>query len=494
MVCVHLNFDLLLKNCKIIIPKLGIIEGDIGIKGGKISSLSRSIEKSSANKIINVNNKIVFPGVIDAHSHIGIYRPFNQDAISESKAAVTGGITTILSYFRTGTHYLNISGPYREVYKKVLELSEHSFITDYGFHLAPMNAEHLNEINTLVKDFGVSSFKYFLSYRGIELKGDYFKRGAVEEKSLVRKETYDLGFLFILMKKIAELNREINNIRLSLHCEDPEIIRVSMEEAKKNFEEGKISPLEAYNRARPPLSEALAIAQAITLANYTDCPINILHITSQMALETASKLLKAYNTADVSLEVVIAYLVLTTDIKADTLAKINPPIRRKDDVEALWNGIENGWIDIVGSDNATVQIENKRGDIWSALPGFGENCLLLPILISEGYHKRKLPLTRVAELVAYNPSKVYGLYPRKGTLTLGSDADFAIVDLNKKERVTPDILNSAQEFTPFEGMEVKGWPVMTIIRGEIVFEEGNVIGKPGFGKYVKRPVEFHERS
>ena len=136
----------------------------------------------------------------------------------------------------------------------------------------------------------------------------------------------------------------------------------------------------------------------------------------------------------------------------------------------------------------------KKGDLWHAMPGFGGFSLMFPVLVTEGYWKRGVSLERIAELSALNPAVYHGLYPRKGTIMVGSDADLAIVDINKEQKVTQEVLRSAQDFSPFEGLELKGWAECTILRGKVIFENGNVIGEPGYGTYLKRPVGLHQES
>lgn len=486
-----MRFELIVKNGKIVFPTGGVVDGDIGVVDGRIAAIARDLNSRDAERVIDASGKVVMPGVVDGHEHIGIYRPFKEDAVSESRSAVTGGVTTILSYFRTGRHYLNVSGPYRDILGKLLDLSRDSFITDYGFNLAPMSLTHIEEIPDLVKEFGVATFKYYMFYKGMELRGSEYRGRGVEREYLLSEEPYDNGFLYNVMDRISSVNREGYAARLSIHCEDPEIIRVHMPQAMERLKRGEINDLEAYSQARPPKAEAVSIATAISIAKATGCPINILHVSSGEALEAAVKYSNELRDLDIVLEAVIHHLVLTTDRDVGTFGKVNPPIRSREDVEALWEGIARGYISVVGSDHAAAPRSIKEGDVWTAMPGFGGNTLILPVMISEGYFRRGLPLDHIARLVSYNPAKIHGLQPRKGDISLGADADLVIVDLDAEKKVTPEILNSAQEYTPFEGLQLKGWPYATIIRGEVVFEDGEVIGKPGHGEYIKRPVEKH---
>jgi dihydropyrimidinase/allantoinase len=166
---------------------------------------------------------------------------------------------------------------------------------------------------------------------------------------------------------------------------------------------------------------------------------------------------------------------------------VNPPIRTAADNEALWKGVLSGHINQIVSDHACCMLEMKQGGTWNALPGFGGTALIYPILVSEGFHKRKLPLHRIAELVSAGPARNFALYPKKGSIAVGMDADMTVLDPNIEAPVTGKRLLSAQDHTPFEGFMVKGWPTETIRGGQLVYQNGKVLGGMD-GKFIKRPV------
>ncbi len=479
------HHDLIIKGAVAIIPGLGAARVDIGIADEKIVTLSEDIPVSAAEEVIDAKGKVVFPGAIDSHFHVGIYRPFAEDATSESAAAVTGGVTTILSYFRTGSHYLHKTGPYREIFPEVLALSRERFLTDYSYHLAIMTDEHLNEVDALIESSGVSTFKYYMFYKNLDLAGT-----SVRGTDYIMADAYDYGFLYQLMRKIAEAARRYHGrgrIALSLHCENPELIRVTLSEMKRQ----EHADLQAFSAARPPLAERLAIQEAGVLAQATRCPINLLHLSSREAIQAALTLRRECPDLDIVCEVTLHHLTLTEAIGFGVLGKVNPPLRTREDVEFLWRAIAHGHVDTVVSDHACLTRAMKGEEMWSALPGFGGTSLLYPLMISEGFYKRGLPLERIADLVAQNPARAHGLWPQKGTIAVGSDADLTIIDMEKEQVVNPEILNSVQDFTPFEGMLVKGWPILTLIRGHVVFEKGRVVGRPGIGRFIKRPIGLH---
>ena len=479
-------YDLVVKNGNLVIPKIGVTKADIGIVKEKISAISKGIEVKEASKVIDASGRYVFPGAVDSHFHIGIFRPMDEDAMSESKSAVWGGVTTICSYFRTGKNYLNKLGPYREIFPEVLEKSKNSFYTDFVYHLAIMTPDQINEIEMLVTEYGVSTFKYFMFYKMLDLTG-----AAGGDKYLMLNTSYDLGFLYNYLKEVARVNEkygEYGGARLSIHCEQPEIINVATQYMRQH--ETK-NPLKDYSDARPTFSEKMAIKEAEVLAVQTNCPVNLLHLSSNDAIEAGKEAVERNPKLNILLEATLHHLGLSNDIKYGRLGKVNPPIREREDVDALWEAVINNDIKTVVSDHACATKKIKEGDLWTSLAGFGGTEIMFPLLLTEGYRKRGVSLQRIAELTSCNPALYHGLYPKKGTIAVGSDADLAIIDLDKEKEVSVDTLHSAQDFTPFEGIRYKGWPVYTVLRGKVIFENDKIIGKAGDGQYVKRPVRFH---
>ncbi len=481
------KYDLIIKGGNVVIPFIGTKVVDIGIKNGIIVAIGAEIPISDGLKFIDATHRYVFPGAIDSHFHMGIYRPFIDDAVSESSAAASGGVTTILSYFRTGRDYLNKSGSYREILPELLDLSSKSFLVDYGYHLACFTEQQLSEIEWLVAEGGISTFKYYMFYKLLTLAG------ATPEANnyLMIDNHVDFGFLFKFMHAVARVDKLYNDygkISLSVHCENPEIIRATMEQVQQN-PSGNL--MKDYSNARPPWQEELAINEVAIMARQANCHVNLLHLSSQKSVEAGLDVCKRYPEIDFLLEGTLHHLSLSHDMPLDQKAKVNPPLRAESDVEFLWQSVLNNSIKTVVSDHACATLEKKEGDLWTSMPGFGGTSLMFPVLITEGYHKRGLPLHRIAEISAANPALYHNLYPKKGALMVGSDADFAIVDIETEYPVTLEKLHSAQKFSPELGMSYKGWPVCTVSRGRIIFENGKILGRPGDGQFVKRPVKLH---
>lgn len=481
------SYSMVIKGGNLVVPFVGVRQADIGVADGKIAAIEADIDPASAGQVIDATGRYVFPGAVDSHYHVGIYRPFAEDAASESASSASGGVTTILTYFRTGRDYLNKMGSYKEILPELLALSANAFRTDYGFHLALFTDGHLEEIEWLVREGGVSTFKYYMFYKLLTLAG------ATPEANnyLMIDNPVDFGFLYKFMKEVGRVHRLYQKngpISLSIHCENPEIIRATQAEVKAN---PSGNPMRDYSNARPPWQEELAINEAAIIAHHTGCPVNLLHLSSRKAVEAGMDVVHRYPEIPFLLEGTLHHLGLSHEMDLAQTAKVNPPLRSPADVDYLWQAVANGTIRTVVSDHACATLEKKKGDLWTSLPGFGGTSLMFPVLVTEGYHRRGIPLERIAELSSANPAIAHNLYPKKGAIAVGSDADFAVVDIDSEKSVTLENLHTAQQFSPELGMSFKGWTETTILRGKVIYHQGEVVGQPGCGEYIKRPVRLH---
>ena len=483
-------YDLLIKNVRVVRPgESAPREADIAIAGEKFVRIAPNLGADAAS-VYDGKGCLAFPGVVDAHMHTGIYAPLAEDAVSESRAAAQGGVTTSLNYFRTGQYYLNKGGPYLDFFPEVLRLSQGRFHVDYGYHLAPMDATHIREIAQLIERHGVASFKIFMFYGSHGLHG----RSDSQRDFLMigPEERYDYAHFEFIMRGVQAARERFPakaaQISLSLHCETAEIMTAY---TKLVESDGKLQGLAAYHAARPPHSEGLAVFIASYLANETALPtINLLHLSSRKALEAALKMQQVFPHIDFRREVTIGHLILDVNSRAGVLAKVNPPIRPRDDVEYLWQQLLAGKVDWVVSDHACCRHETKAaknalGNIWLAKSGFGGTEYLLPALVSEGT-KRGLSYNRVAELTSRNPAQRFGLNG-KGDIAEGLDADVVLVDPKESWTIRAAESQSTQGYTPFEGIELGARVKATFLRGELVCENGNIVGKPR-GQYLHRPT------
>jgi allantoinase len=305
------------------------------------------------------------------------------------------------------------------------------------------------------------------------------------------RERYDLAHFEFIMRAVQAARErypaKASQISLSLHCETAEIMTAYTKIAES---QNKLKGLAAYHAARPPHSEGLAVFIAAYLANEAALPnINLLHLSSRKALEAALQMQAVFPHIDFRREVTIGHLMLDVGSKAGALAKVNPPIRPREDVEFLWQKLAEGKIDWVVSDHACCRHETKAaknalGNIWLAKSGFGGTEYLLPALVSEGT-KRGLSLNRIAALTSLNPARRFGVNA-KGDIAEGLDADLALVDPAERWTIRARDSASTQGYTPFEGLELSARVKATFLRGALVCENGNVLGKP-LGRYLHRP-------
>ena len=486
-------FELLIKNARLARPgRDSDTPMDVAVRAGRIAALGVKLGVDAA-EVHDAGGKLLFPGVVDSHMHVGIYAPLAEDARSESRAAATGGVTSMLTYFRTGRYYLNRNGSYRSFYPEVLSRSAGNYWVDYGYHIAPIERGHIDEMEWLLEQ-GVPSFKIFMFYGGYGLHGK--TDGAAQREFLMigDDEDYDIAHFEFVMRSAAKLAREYpelaEHISVSLHCELAEILNAYTRIARAD---PSLTGLRAYSAARPPHSEGLAVWIAAYLAGETEClNVNLLHLSSRKAMEAAFTMQETFPRIRFSREVTIGHLLLDYDTDAGCRAKVNPPIRSREDVEFLWQAVLDRKVDWVVSDHACCAAEQKTGgraaddpdNIWVSKSGFGGTEYLLSGLFSEG-SRRGMPPSQIAELLCSNPARRYGLH-RKGDIAVGFDADLVLLDPEASFRVRAEASESAQGYTPFEGQTLTGKVVSTWLRGQLVYRDGEVLGPPR-GEYLRRP-------
>ena len=484
--------ELVVKNVRVVRPGQPRVERlDLGVAGGRFVRLAPDIPAAEAAEVYDARGRLGFPGVVDAHTHVGIYGPLADDAVTESRAGVSGGVTTMLTYFRTGQYYLNRSGPYAEFFPEVLRLSDGRYHCDYGYHLAPITAAHVDEMEALATRHGVPSFKIFMFYGGYGLHGQAGPDAQRRFLMIGPEDHYDLAHFEFVLRAAGHVQRahpaRAEHVSVSLHCEVADILDAYTRLVARD---PSLSGLRAYSAARPPHAEGLAVWIAAYLASEAACAnVNLLHLSSRKALEAARMMAGVFPHVDFRREVTVGHLLLDVDAPAGAYAKVNPPIRPREDVEFLWRAVLEGQVDWIVSDHACCAEEVKeagrgRGDVWLAKAGFGGTEYLLSGVFSEG-SKRGLPYHRMAELLAFNPARRYGLL-HKGDIAPGFDADLALLDPERRFTVRAADSPSAQGYTPFEGQELSGQVTATFLRGRLAWEDGRVVG-PARGRYIRRP-------
>ena len=399
----------------------------------------------------------VFSGLIDAHLHFGFGEKITEYS-TETAYAAQGGFSTILGYF------LN-NEAYADVYRREQEYARTRCHVDYGFHFSTANELHIAELGKYVSDYGVTSFKYFMNFKG-------------EEGRYLGLDGTDDGFFLDLLGESARVGKPV----IVCHTENIEIVN----RTRLKVQSAGGSTLKDWAACKPAVTESEPAIRAMYFAERLGAKVYFPHISSRLALDEIRLWRKRY--ADVTVETCPHYLTHTEDSELAGMGKANPPLRSKDDLEALWEALADGTVDVVASDHVPRKKATKDKPLWLASQGFPGTATILPVLLSEGYHKRKLPLRRICQLLTSGPAKIFHLDPVKGRLAAGADADFAIVDLEKERVVKAEELGSYSDYSLYDGWKFKGWPVRTIVRGVTVMDNGKIVGPGGHGKYLWRRV------
>ena len=451
-------YDLVLTGGQTVRPN-GVCREDVAIRKGRIAALLTDSSHLKASRRIDCREKFIFPGMIDAHVHMGRYgQSFSKDCHTESEAAATGGVTTMIVFLiEPGSNCAILP-------QRIREIESNSRI-DIGIHAVVMSEEHLTEIPACANDFDISSFKFFMAYKG---KDANYLQGVGD------------GFLYRGLREVAR----IPSARVVIHPENMDIIEVVREELEKA---GRIDG-EAWHDSRPRLAEEDGIQRALLFSEHLGVSNTIPHMSIGSGVSIVDHHRKSRNskTGNVTVETCGHYLHLTKDRLTGTLGKVNPPLRERSDIRKLWEGLASGAVDFLGSDHCSYKMDVKGYDVWTARPGLPGIGMTVPILLTEGVAKNRRSLPRMAEVTSYNTARNYGLFPRKGIIRQGSDADLMVIDLEKRVQVSTTMLNSHADYTPYEGFVSHGWPTLTIAGGEVIQENGQVLKTEHRGKYLRR--------
>lgn len=440
---------------------------DVAIKDGRIAALGTNLS-DKAERIIDAAGKFVLPGGIDSHVHIaqdsGDGIVMADDFESGTRSALYGGNTTIMPFC------LQESGAtLRQSLTNYHEIAEGNCYTDVSFHMIvsdPSPAVLGQELPALFED-GYTSLKVFMTYENLRLN----------DAQLLA--TFD--------------SARQTGATVMVHCENEDAIRYLIEQHEAA---AKVEPY-SHATTRPIAAEREATHRAISLAEIVDIPIVIVHVSNGQAIEEINR--ARARGATITAETCPQYLVLT----ADDLKGMNwegakfvcsPPPRNTAEQEACWKGLQDGSFQLFSSDHCPYVYDSETGKlnpkgaksfrhIPNGIPGVETR---LPILFSEGVMKNRIDINRFVALTSTNHAKTYGLYPRKGTIAIGSDADIAIWDPNVETVIKHENLHDGSDYTPYEGLEVRGWPVTVLIRGKIMIEDGNLVGEKGDGAYLRR--------
>lgn len=463
-----MTHDLLITNGTVITPEYGTFEADIAVDGDTLAAISRS-GSLSGEREIDAGGKHVLPGAIDPHTHHGIYNGLEADAKTESRSGLVGGVTTIGNYFRR-------PGSYRETMDEYFEEAERNYYHDYFFSLGLLSYEQIEEIPYIVDELGITSFKWYMNYKYV----------APEKFGVDCEMRDDWGDAFI--RKLAEQDVPTT---LGHHSENVEITSARGDNPYLDTEIDEDQAYRGYEtlvEQFPDYAEAQSMTASGSLARQHgyDDSFYAVHIS---AGRTADELAMLHDAGwEVIGETCTHYLALTTE-ECDERHNVNPPVRSREDQEILWKRVADGTISCIGTDHCANRAAEKIGDdVPDSLPGFPSSATMLPLILSEGVNEGRISPERAVEITSTDTAKAFDLYPKKGSLRVGTDADITIVDLDETKTVTPELLHSSADYSPYEGRAVTGWPTHTIVRGQIAYEHGEIVGEKGRGTHIDRPI------
>ena len=432
---------------------------DVAVDGGKIVAIGRDLAVN-AEKVVDATGKLVLPGALDAHTHMAM--PFGGTVSADSylagtRAAVCGGVTTIFDYpvQHKGETILGLIGSKKEVLEK-------EACCDYAFHccITDLNGgEILDEIEQAVEE-GITSFKCFLVYK---------KEGMM----------VDDGMLARLLLRAKELGAMIN-----VHAENPDLIDLRTEQYLK---EGKTSAWYHY-MSRPEFVEAEADKRVVHWASHLDTPVYIVHMADKEGLEACIKAKSEGH--DILVETCPQYLEFTCDVYKRENGRnfvCSPPMKGQESQDALWTAIKSGMIDTVATDHCPFQSYEKdwgKDDFTKIPNGCAGVENLYPYML-DAANSGKITFERAVELCSTNVAKIFGC-DNKGAIAVGKDADIVIYDKDKDFTISVSNMHSDYDHTIWEGKKLHGYPVQTYLRGKLVYDNGDFVGTPGMGDYVKR--------
>ncbi len=450
--------DVILRNGKVVTAN-DVYEADVGIEGGVVKRIGTQLP-GPAKREVDAKGKLLLPGGVDVHTHCEcnlLGEDTVDDWYSSTAQAACGGVTTVVDYALTHPDQSLI-----ECLNQWEARAKSKTIIDYGLHPTLMKPTDkiIAEMADVVAE-GHTSFKVFMT----GLAG--FDECSVQ-----------------YTKAMAEAGRL--GALINIHCEDQTCISFHTQ----RLEAAGLSDIRHYPDSRPPQSEGIAAHRAIQLARMTDTPIYMVHLSCRESLDEINEA-RAHGQS-VYAETRPIYLHLSRERfeeKIDPERYVGwPPLRYADQMEVLWQALDHSVLQTVATDHVGWNMSHKKkySKVDQLIPGMANLETVMPMLYSEGVRKKRLSLQRFAAVTAANPAKLMGLYPKKGTIAVGSDADIVVFDPEKPFTITHKAMHSKQDWELHEGFQVTGWPVMTLSRGEIIVENGKVLGQAGRGKLLKR--------
>lgn len=430
---------------------------DVYIKDGKILAISSEPIAGEAKEITDATGKHVLPGLIDTHVHSrDPGNTYKEDFYHSTIAAAMGGITMIFEMPNTTPPVNN----QENFVKQVNNLSSKANVNFglWGICLGDLNLSDLKALN----EAGVIGFKFFWGYA--VRKGTYELVYNFDPNDQNVIPPPDDGQVYKMIREVAETGKIF-----AVHAENNELVQALTSESEARQDKS----YDNFIKGRPDLVEETTIKTGISMANHTGARFHVLHITSELGVNEVRRAQVDNN--KITCETCPHYLFLNAEDYEEIgpMMKVYPPVKHKNDQESLWRAIDDGTISIVCSDHAPHTFEEKNGDLWSIPAGMCGVETLAPLMLN-AVHESRISLQKFVELLSTNPAKQFGLYPNKGSLNIGSDADITIVDLNKAYTISREKLHSISKITAYDGFDGVGYPVQTIVNGKTVMKNGEM--------------------
>lgn len=460
-----MTFDSVIVGSRVVLPG-GTIRKNVVMDDGKIVGFTSDLP--ACDKKIDGSGLISIPGVIDPHVHYGVYSPIERAAVTESHAAAIGGVTTMMRMLRLGGSYKNSLGAH-------LSASRQTHHIDYTLHASIFNSSQVDEME-FCRDNEVTSFKIYMNL-GAEIGHVYMDMTPGSSSLAPARVELDDSMIRSIVKTAAGLKCPV-----LVHAEDYEHCSCGIKEAMRDDKDG----LGAWSESRSPEFEAEAITRVSEYGREFGCAIYFVHVGSARALRQIRQ--ERRKGTKIFVETCPHYLTLSHESQEGYLAKVMPPIRTTYDNDKVWEAVSRNEIDTIGTDHVANRRDLKLSgeNVWGALAGFPGIGTSLPILLSEGVNKDRISLEDLVSITSANTARIFSMSPEKGSLEPGSDADITMIDLKLEKKVSSELFGGFSDYTVYDGWELRGWPVKTIVRGRIVAEDFEVIEKPGFGKMVAR--------
>jgi dihydropyrimidinase len=462
--------DLRVINARIVTPR-GTQFGGVAAHDGLIVDIGTVDSLPEAIREIDAGGNYLIPGFIDPHVHWGLSRyefedyheGLAHDFETETRGAVHGGVTSVVNFLLQREPYL----PDMKFFKKVGR--ENSYI-DFAYHAIIHQDHHVEEIKGLV-DEGIRSFKVFFNW---------YKHASPE----LGIDHSDAGRVYQVLDTVSDVKDGV----VMFHAENEDLAY----ERRQELQADGRNDLEAWTEGAPNICEAMQIEQIGRLTEYTDSRAYIVHMSTAEGVDICERFQE--QGVNLHAETLPAFLSHTNDEDLGVWGKISPPLRTEQSKQRLWEGLRTGVVDYLGTDHCPHKIEfkekegGKYGDIWEAIPGDNNGIeYFLPVMMSEGVNKNRISMERAVEVCAENNAKRWGLYPRKGALVEGSDADMVIVDLEKSRIVDDEFYHTMEPgYSTFHGQELTGLPTHTIIDGTVIVENDELQVEPGGREYLPR--------